>query len=180
MPGGRPCNTERLKLYKLSDIMQAALQFQSTASVFQLTFTHSLADSFIPCVRSPLLSFSLSFFLALPLFLSPSRVRLLLSLRSHDFHFSQLREVLLFFARLVLSPCGLPSRWAASGKSTEKAVFIFIHVVLSRRIIAHGSLRGGDFIVAYKESAPLSKRFPGAPFDGSGSGRELPRVPFIA
>lgn len=116
--------------------MQAALQFQSTASVFQLTFTHSLADSFILYVGSPLLSLSLSFppssspSLSSPcLYFPRPHACFSVSLRSHDFHFSQLREVLLFLARLVLSPCGLPPRAAALGKATEKTVFIFISYI---------------------------------------------------
>jgi len=116
---------------------------------------------------SPLLSFFLS---RRPVSISHARVHLSLSfslslslsLRSHDFHFSQLCRVLLFLARLVLSPYGLLPCEAASGKATEKTVFIFIYVVDTYvRIIVYGSLRDDDFIVVYKESAPITERFPG-------------------
>lgn len=130
--------------------MQAALQFQSTASVFQLTFTHSLADSFILCWESPL------FLSRHPVSISLTRTPPSLSVRMT---FTSLSFAKSFFslARLVLSPCGLPPRAAASGKATEKAVFIFIWLVRVC-IVAYGSLRGGDFI---GERADIPERFPG-------------------
>lgn len=76
-------------------------------------------SSSLSLIHSPTL---LSYMSGVPFSLS-------LSLRSHDFHFSQLCRVLLFLARLVLSPYGLPPCGAASGKATERTVFIFIYVV---------------------------------------------------
>lgn len=148
--------------------MQAALQFQSTASVFQLTFTHSLADSFILC--APGVPFSLSLApsrrLRRSLSLSPSRVRLLLSLTVR-MTFTSLSFAKSFFSSRV-SFCrraGLPPRAAVPPPRKKRHGKSRVHIHI-RRIhdihkIAWGSLRGGDFVVVYKESAPIPERLPG-------------------
>lgn len=160
---GHLYNTERLKLFKLSDIMQAVLQFQSTASVFQFTFTHSLRWLFYP-VPGVSLSFSLYIYFSPSLSSSLCLARVSFSLCSHDFHFSQLCES--FLPRVSFCRRALGKAAAAAGALRmicgEHRLYLFIPYHIGRAcksryetaILQHSCVLEGerafqnDFLVA--------------------------------